>query len=80
MKFLVVIRKTGTGYSADAPDLPGCIAAGRTIPEVRRLMKEAMQLHVELMAESGEKLPKARKRFAVDDAVAVAPVRVRDLD
>lgn len=66
MKFLVVIRKTGNGYSADAPDVLGCIAAGRTIPAVRRLMKQALALHLDLMAQSGEKLPKPKKRVPLD--------------
>ena len=31
MKYTVVIEKTGNGYSAYAPDLPGCIAAGDSV-------------------------------------------------
>ena len=30
MKYLVVIEKTGTGYSAYSPDIDGCVATGST--------------------------------------------------
>ena len=40
MKYLVVIEKTRTGYSAYSPDLPGCAAAGRTRARVEKLMKD----------------------------------------
>lgn len=49
MKYLVVIEKTDTGFSAYSPDLPGCVATGTTREEVAKTMKEAMQFHVEGM-------------------------------
>ena len=30
MKYVAIIGKTGNGYSAHLPDLPGCIAAAET--------------------------------------------------
>jgi hypothetical protein len=33
-KFLIVVEKTRTGFSAFAPDLPGCVATGATRPRV----------------------------------------------
>ncbi|MDP2816005.1 MAG: type II toxin-antitoxin system HicB family antitoxin [Rectinemataceae bacterium] len=38
---------TSIGYSAYAPDLPGCIATGKTIDEVRTRMREAIEFHIE---------------------------------
>ena len=35
-KYLVVFEKTKTGYSAYVPDLPGCIATGRTKIETEK--------------------------------------------
>ena len=29
-KYLIILEETGTGYSVYVPDLPGCIATGRT--------------------------------------------------
>jgi predicted RNase H-like HicB family nuclease len=66
MRYLVIIRPTRTGYSADAPDLPGCIACARTIKGVRKLMAEAMGLHLEAMRTDGEKIPEPRKRVQLD--------------
>ena len=63
MRYLIVIRKTSTGYSADAPDVLGCVAAERTVEKTRKLMASALQMHLELMEESGERIPKPRKRM-----------------
>jgi len=51
-------------------DLPGCVAAGETVEEVRRLITEAITLHLDLMAHSGEKIPKPSQRmeFVIDEA------------
>ena len=57
MKYIVVIEKTRTGYSAYLPDLPGCIAAAKTREEVMELLSEAVPDHIQLMREHGEQVP-----------------------
>jgi predicted RNase H-like HicB family nuclease len=57
MKYLVVIERTETRYSAYSPDLPGCIATGGTLEEVQANMREAMEFHLEGLAESGQPVP-----------------------
>ena len=57
MKYVAIVAKTGNGYSAHLPDLPGCIAAGDTFEETSQLIREAATFHVELMAEYGETIP-----------------------
>jgi predicted RNase H-like HicB family nuclease len=57
-KYLVVFEKTKTGYSAYVPNLPGCIAIGRTKIETEKNMYEAMQFHLEDLLEEKIKLPK----------------------
>ena len=57
MKYVAIIGKTGNGYAADLPDLPGCVAAGDTFEETCQLIQEAANHHVELMAEHGETIP-----------------------
>jgi predicted RNase H-like HicB family nuclease len=52
MKYLVIYEKTGTGYSAYAPDLPGCITTGSSLEETESLMREAIEFHIESMRES----------------------------
>ncbi len=58
MKYVALIGKTGNGYSAHLPDLPGCIAAGETLEETRSLIEEAANFHVESMVEDGESIPR----------------------
>jgi predicted RNase H-like HicB family nuclease len=43
-------------YSAYLPDLPGCIATGKTIDELRQRMSEAIELHLQGMREDGLKI------------------------
>lgn len=50
MKYLIVYEKTGTGFSAYSPDVPGCIATGGTKKEVEKNMKEAIEFHLEGLA------------------------------
>lgn len=45
-RFLVVIEKANGNYSAYSPDLPGCVATGKTREEVERNMYEAIQMHL----------------------------------
>ena len=59
-KYLVVIEKTGTGYSAYSPDLEGCVATGRTRDEVEGQMQEAIEFHLDGMARNGEPVPEPR--------------------
>jgi predicted RNase H-like HicB family nuclease len=56
-KYLIVVEKTGTGFSAYSPDLDGCVATGRTREEVEREMQEAIAFHLQGMAQNGEKIP-----------------------
>jgi predicted RNase H-like HicB family nuclease len=57
MKYVVLYARTANGYSAHVPDLPGCIAAAATLDETRRLMKEAIEFHLEGMRLHGEHIP-----------------------
>jgi predicted RNase H-like HicB family nuclease len=65
MRYLVIIRKTRTGYSADVPDLPGCVAADTTVERTRKSITKAMHMHLILMRESNERIPLPRKRKAI---------------
>jgi len=56
-RYLVVYERTKTGFSAYAPDLPGCVATGRTRSECEHNMAGAVQMHLEGMREDGERLP-----------------------
>jgi predicted RNase H-like HicB family nuclease len=58
MKYLIVIEKGPKSYGAYIPDLPGCVAVGDSKAEVKKLIREAMALHLEAMRENGEPIPK----------------------
>ena len=57
MDYTVIYEETPTGFSASLPDLPGCVAAGATRREVQRLIRSAVEMHLEGMREDGEPLP-----------------------
>lgn len=58
MKFLIVIEKSRTGFSAYSPDLPGCVATGRTRANVERAMREAIEFHLEGLRAERMEIPK----------------------
>lgn len=57
MRYAVVIEKAERNYSAYVPDLPGCIATGRTLTHVQAAIREAIELHLAGMREDGLPLP-----------------------
>ena len=57
MKYAVVYEPSETGWGAYVPDLPGCVAVGRTRDDVARLIGDGIALHLEGMAEDGEAIP-----------------------
>jgi predicted RNase H-like HicB family nuclease len=59
MRFAVVFEKTGTGWSAYAPDLPGLGVAGDTVEETRQLLREAIELHIDDLRATGQPIPPA---------------------
>ena len=56
-EYLIVIEDAGDNYSAYSPDLPGCVATGRTVEETRANMQEAILMHIEGMREDGLPIP-----------------------
>ena len=68
MKYAIVIEKTNNGYSAYAPDVPGCIAAGDTRAEVEGLMREALTYHLEMLGDYGDPIPEPR--LSTEEAMA----------
>ena len=57
MKYLTVIEKTNTGYSAYSLDLSGCVSTGATIEEVTANRSEAIQFHLEGLKLEGYEIP-----------------------
>jgi predicted RNase H-like HicB family nuclease len=58
-RFLIVIEKAGKNYSAYSPDLPGCVATGKTREETEERMHEAIEMHIQGLIEDGMPVPKS---------------------
>ena len=61
-RYLVIIEKTGTGYSAYSPDLPGCVATGGSRKEVEQEMHDAIEFHIEGLRADGLPIPEPSSR------------------
>jgi len=56
-KYAVVIERGRDNLSAYVPDLPGCVTTGKTVEEIERNIREAIELHLEGMLEDGDPIP-----------------------
>ena len=56
-KYLIVIEKTKSGYSVFCPDLPGCVASGKSKAGALRSMRSAIDFHLDGMKEEGQRIP-----------------------
>ena len=63
-KYLIVIEKSDTGYSAYSPDLPGCVSTGVTRHEVETKMKEAIEFHLDGMRQERYSVPEPSAQSA----------------
>ncbi len=57
-RYAVVIEKARGNYSAYAPDLPGCVATGKTRALVARRIREAIRFHIEGLRQDGMPIPR----------------------
>ncbi len=51
MRYAIIIEKRPASYEAYVPDLPGCVAVGKSAAEVKKLIAEAVSLHLEGLRE-----------------------------
>ena len=64
LQYLVRISKDpDSDWGASVPDLPGCVATGKTIDTVLRRIQEAISLHIQGMRTDGLKPPRPRHRL-----------------
>ena len=57
MRYLVIIEKGDSSWGAHVPDLPGCIAAAKTREEVIKVIKEAIEFHIDGLRKHGDPIP-----------------------
>lgn len=55
--YQIVIERAKRNYSAYSPDVPGCIATGKTIQETERNIRGAIKFHIEGLLEDGLPVP-----------------------
>jgi len=56
-RYAIVVEQGENNLSAYVPDLPGCITTGRTVEEIERNIREAIELHLDGVREDGEPIP-----------------------
>jgi predicted RNase H-like HicB family nuclease len=59
-RFLIVIEKANGNYSAYSPDLPGCVATGKTKDQAAKNIHEAIELHIQGLKEDHLPIPKTQ--------------------
>jgi predicted RNase H-like HicB family nuclease len=69
-RYLIILEATATGYSAYSPDVPGCVATGRTREQVEREMRDALEFHLEGLRLAGEPIPAPRSQAAYCEVAA----------
>ena len=58
MEYIAYLHKdSNSDFGVSFPDFPGCITAGKTLDEARRLAPEALALHMEGLKDDGGKIP-----------------------
>ncbi|MDL1971119.1 MAG: type II toxin-antitoxin system HicB family antitoxin [Candidatus Desulfofervidaceae bacterium] len=60
LKYTIIIEKANGNYSAYCPDLPGCIATGKTVEETIQNMREAIKFHLEGLKAENMPIPESR--------------------
>ena len=60
MEYIAYLHKDReSDFGVSFPDFPGCVTAGKTLDEARRIAVEALGLHIQGMMEDGEAIPEA---------------------
>jgi predicted RNase H-like HicB family nuclease len=56
-EYAVIYERAESNWAAYSPDVPGCMATGKTREEVERNFKEALAFHIEGLKEEGLPIP-----------------------
>ena len=67
MEYLVVLEKADKNWAAYSPDVPGCIATGRTQDETIRRYEKALRMHLQGLREDGLPPPEPTARAVTVD-------------
>jgi predicted RNase H-like HicB family nuclease len=70
VRWAIVIEGSEGSYGAYVPDLPGCVTTGDTLDEVRAMMREAIEFHLDGMREDGTVIPEPATRVSYVEVAA----------
>jgi predicted RNase H-like HicB family nuclease len=70
MQYIVLIEQAADNLSAYVPDLPGCVATGKTVEEVQQAIRDAIAFHLDGMREEGLPIPLPTSQVACVDVAA----------
>ncbi|SEF59080.1 Predicted nuclease of the RNAse H fold, HicB family [Bryocella elongata] len=65
-QYPVIYEWAGRNFSGYAPDVPGCVATAKTLPEMRSALKGALEAHLKWLGAEGEDVPAASDSVTVD--------------
>ncbi len=65
MKYVVILEEGPESWGAYVPDLPGCVAVGETREEALKLIREAIEFHLDGMKEDGDPIPEPHSHSEV---------------
>jgi predicted RNase H-like HicB family nuclease len=68
--YLVVLEHGPESWGAYVPDLPGCVAVGETREEAERLIREAIDFHLEGLRRDGDPIPEPTSSAAYVEPAA----------
>ena len=58
-RYLVVVEKAKNNFAAYLPDVPGCVATGKTRAETLERMRKAFGMHIAGLKADGMPVPEA---------------------
>jgi len=56
-EYTIIVEDASSNFAAYVPDLPGCVGAADTMEELKVLMRDAIEFHIEGMRLNGEDVP-----------------------
>ena len=82
LRYAIVIeqpRRADSNYGAFAPDVPGCVSVGDTLDEMRAMMREAIEFHLEGVVRDGDPFPHPTMTLEDAEAYRAQPLSDEDL-
>ena len=72
LKYAVIMREGPNNWGAYCPDVLGCISTGSDIDDMRRMIREALEGHIEFMANDGDSIPWPKAKTSQEALAAEA--------